>query len=100
MKSTNQFKLFKRLKKFFWYFAFTLTAQCPVNDPHLVYYERSIHRNGTVLQREETLREKKFNYVKIIVGSRQDRTRNMYETLPSERGLGIIFTAAEKLFKW
>jgi len=23
MKSTNQFKLFKRLKKFFWYFAFT-----------------------------------------------------------------------------
>ena len=71
-----------------------------MNDPHLVYYERSIHRNGTVLQREETLREKKFNYVKIIVGSRQDRTRNMYETLPSERGLGIIFTAAEKLFKW
>ena len=66
-----------------------------MNDPHLVYYERSIHRNGTVLQREETLREKKFNYVKIIVGSRQDRTRNMYETLPSERGLGIIFTAAE-----
>ena len=68
-----------------------------MNDPHLVYYERSIHRNGTVLQREETLREKKFNYVKIIVGSRQDRTRNMYETLPSERGLGIIFTAAEKI---
>ena len=51
------------------------------------------------LQREETLREKKFNCAKIIVGSRQDRTRNMYETLPSERGLGIIFTAAEKLFK-
>ena len=70
-----------------------------MKDPHLVYYERSIHRNGTILQREETLREKKFNYVKIIVGSRQDRTRNMYETLPSERGLGIIFTAAEKLFK-
>ena len=70
-----------------------------MKDPHLVYYERSIHRNGTVLQREETLREKKFNYVKIIVGSRQDRTRNMYETLPSERGLGMIFTAAEKLFK-
>ncbi len=46
------------------------------------------------LQREETLREKKFNCVKTV-GSRQDRTRNMYETLPSERGLGIIFTAAE-----
>ena len=61
-----------------------------MNDPHLVYYERSIHRNGTVLQREETLREKKFNCAKIIVGSRQDRTRNMYETLPSERGLDII----------
>ena len=47
------------------------------------------------LQREEILREKKFNCAKIIVGSRQDQTRNMYETLPSERGLGIIFTAAE-----
>ena len=70
-----------------------------MKDPHLVYYERSIHRNGTILQREEILREKKFNCVKKIVGSRQDRTRNMYETLPSERGLGIIFTAAEKLFK-
>ena len=61
-----------------------------MKDPHLVYYERSIHRNGTVLQREEILREKKFNCAKIIVGSRQDRTRNMYETLPSERGLDII----------
>jgi hypothetical protein len=50
-------------------------------------------------ERRNTKREKKFNCAKIIVGSRQDRTRNMYETLPSERGLGIIFTAAEKLFK-
>ena len=46
------------------------------------------------LQREETLREKNLTAQKIV-GSRQDRTRNMYETLPSERGLGIIFTAAE-----
>ena len=44
-------------------------------------------------ERRNTKREK-FNCVKIV-GSRQDRTRNMYETLPSERGLGIIFTAAE-----
>ena len=41
-------------------------------------------------ERRNTKREKKFNCAKIIVGSRQDRTRNMYETLPSERGLGII----------
>ena len=46
------------------------------------------------LQREEILREKNLTAQKIV-GSRQDRTRNMYETLPSERGLGIIFTAAE-----
>ncbi len=46
------------------------------------------------LQREETLREKNLTAQKIV-GSRQDRTLNMYETLPSERGLGIIFTAAE-----
>ena len=44
-------------------------------------------------ERRNTKREK-FNCVKIV-GSRQDRTCNMYETLPSERGLGIIFTAAE-----
>ena len=46
------------------------------------------------LQREEILREKNLTAQKIV-GSRQDRTRNMYETLPSERGLGINFTAAE-----
>ena len=49
-------------------------------------------------ERRNTKREKILTAQKIV-GSRQDRTRNMYETLPSERGLGIIFTAAEKLFK-
>ena len=49
-------------------------------------------------ERRNTKREKNSTAQKIV-GSRQDRTRNMYETLPSERGLGIIFTAAEKLFK-
>ena len=70
-----------------------------MKDPHLVYYERSIHRNGTIFTERRNTKREKFNCVKKIVGSRQDRTRNMYETLPSERGLGIIFTAAEKLFK-
>ncbi len=66
-----------------------------MTDPHLVYYERSIHRNGTIFtERRNTKREKNLTVQKIL-GSRQDRTRNMYETLPSERGLGIIFTAAE-----